>query len=508
MTFATLLACSLLASAPQDRKAFDEYMKDPAGWVKLGAVPAIKLQTTRTATREEAERIKELIQWLQKIESPDVGLSGTMSGGSFSPLGKSEFSSGLLTNHAIEPNQAVAVLVHLGPKALPFLLKALEDSTPTKLVITHGAGFDGGMWYSQELGGNPANTKEWAVLAKKRKGDAFGSATIDKHVVTVGDVCFVALGQIVGRSYSAIRYQPSACIIVNSPTHDEAYRALVREIWESPDADQALLDSLLLDYSTNGVFNGRSLDGWGLGSSLQCDAALRLLYYYPNEAAPLVVERLNKLDVTRGDGMDAWMKTTVQNGVRAVEFIKAVAWTSNAEVRDAVVAVMKRTNDSELFRAGIPASRGKDDRMVLERLKADLAALPKEERGSYGEGYHLLLLLGDHFPESAKPLFAEYVRDPSPQRVLTICHVLLKTRGEWALELLCPLLADSRELRWGYGVAGGSPLSGVSSRACDEAAKTIYAHNPDLVFLIDGDRANLDRQIVAMRKQIDDRQKK
>src|SRR6185436_13894719 len=85
---------------------------------------------------------------------------------------------------------------------------------------------------------------------------------IETYTVKIGDVCFVALGQIVGRFYSAVRYQPTACIIINSPVESPEYRALVREIWESTDPEQALLQSLLVDYSTQGNFNGWSLDGW------------------------------------------------------------------------------------------------------------------------------------------------------------------------------------------------------------------------------------------------------
>ena len=50
----------------------------------------------------------------------------------------------------------------------------------------------------------------------------------------------------------------------------------VREIWSSTNASQRLFDSLLFDYATPGVFNGESLDGWDVGSKLQCEAALRL----------------------------------------------------------------------------------------------------------------------------------------------------------------------------------------------------------------------------------------
>ena len=46
-------------------------------------------------------------------------------------------------------------------------------------------------------------------------------------------MCFVAVGQIVGRGYAAVRYQPTACIVINSPTHDAKLRSDVRAAWVS-----------------------------------------------------------------------------------------------------------------------------------------------------------------------------------------------------------------------------------------------------------------------------------
>jgi hypothetical protein len=35
------------------------------------------------------------------------------------------------------------------------------------------------------------------------------------HVVTVGDLCFVALGQIVNRSSAAVRHQPTGGLVIS-----------------------------------------------------------------------------------------------------------------------------------------------------------------------------------------------------------------------------------------------------------------------------------------------------
>src|SRR5262249_50307293 len=147
-------------------------------------------------------------------------------------------------------------LVEIGPDALPFLLEALEDKTPTKLKVTHNFGI-GGMWFSAELDRNPLSPVEKRalskVLTKADDEDDEDDTRPHSYTVKVGDVCFVAIGQIVGRHYLAVRYQPTAIIVINSPVQTKELRERVRAIWSSKDPARTLLDSLLLDYATQGI---------------------------------------------------------------------------------------------------------------------------------------------------------------------------------------------------------------------------------------------------------------
>jgi hypothetical protein len=251
-------------------------------------------------------------------------------------------------------------LVEIGPDALPFLLEALEDKTPTKLTIVRFWELFGTTYFGTELGGNPLNPVERRVLpnhpfpqlevrlypgktaqeSEENEDDFEGSYTLK-----VGDICFAALGQIVGRPYDAVRYQPTAIVIINSPLERKVLRERVRAIWSSNDPAQKLLDSLLLDYATEGIFNGKSLDGWSQGSNFQVQAALRLLYYFRQETAPLIAARLRSLDVeTGGDPLER----DVRNGVRAVDFIKAVSWCKEPPIQEALADIALRTNDSTI----------------------------------------------------------------------------------------------------------------------------------------------------------------
>lgn len=259
-------------------------------------------------------------------------------------------------DHNRQEFDAFRELVALGPKSMPFLLKALDDKSPTKLTMTHKSAF-GEMWLANELSGNPVNKTEAAVLAEttKRRSDHFEDH-IETYTVKVGDVCFVALGQIVGRSYSAVRYQPTACIVINSPTDDAKLCSQVRGIWASDDANKRLFESLLLDYSTCGIFNGETLDGWSVGSNFQCDAATRLLFYYP-ETAGLIAERLRQCDVNKAQDVDVFIKREVRSGIRAKEFIEAIRWSKDPGIVAALRDTYDRSDDSEIRKAISPTMK-------------------------------------------------------------------------------------------------------------------------------------------------------
>jgi hypothetical protein len=266
--------------------------------LRLEKLPALTLVSGEPVNKKTTEYLKSLIDSLGNIDNPDYGLSTTMSGASFSPVaGHSRGGAFLLTDHALKPAPAIKQLVERGPEALPHLLAALDDQRPTKLKLEHKGGF-GAMWFANELGGNPVNPLERRILNNSKRDQGILEKHIDSYTVKIGDVCLVAIGQIVGRGYQAVRYQPTACIVINSPTEDQELRKQVRAIWESKDPRQRLFESLLTDYATVADYvDGESFDIWGMAGDLQCEAAMRLLYYFPKESAPLIAKRLRDLRV-------------------------------------------------------------------------------------------------------------------------------------------------------------------------------------------------------------------
>lgn len=520
-----VLFCSVVAvclfvglnRTPIVNKAAKSETRDEARWrrlleephVKQGVLPEVKLRSSVATSAEEVVRIKRHIANLANIEKPDFGLSGTMGGMAFAPVAGSEKATGgmLLTDHQLQRSDDLRQLVALGPRALPFLLEALDDKTPTKLRHTHDGGF-GGMFLCSEMGSNPTNSIEQKALASLPKPEiGFSSGRpITDYTVKVGDVCFVIIGQIVGRAYLTVRYQPTAIIIINSPVEDKKLAKAVRYIWSGTNATQRLFESLRFDYATEGVFNGELLDGWDIGSSLQCQAAMRMLYYFPQETSQLLAERLARLDVRKqSQDRTHWTDSYLTNGVRAEEFIKAVAWSDAPPIRRELLDILRRTTDPGLL---LPALTGFDAHggggLVSKRVTGMIAQLPADEGGPFGHGYYLLVALAERLDlESTKAAFTRYLQNASLQRWRTMAHVLRQVRSQSAVEFLSPALKDKREFGWDYALVPGHNEPRRPIRVCDEAAETISLRQPDLPFKLEGEHEHLDRQIAAMRARIE-----
>ena len=104
---------------------------------------------------------------------------------------------------------------------------------------------------------------------------------------------------------------------------------------------------MLIDYATEGIFNGKTLAGWSEGSRYQIEATIRLLYYFPEETAPLIAARLKSLDVSVATS-DASMQRDVKNCVATVAFIEAVSWCQAATIREALADIAKRSDDPQI----------------------------------------------------------------------------------------------------------------------------------------------------------------
>jgi hypothetical protein len=479
--------------------------------VHPGKIPALALLPHKPLDARQISHIKECIALLAEIDSPDYGLSSTMSGAAFLPLGQRSTNMLLLTDHRLKSSRALKTLVEIGPDALPFLLAALDDKTPTKLKIDHESS-SGAMWFADELWGNPVNPAEVRVLGTRRTANEL-ETPIHSYTAKVGDICMVAIGQIAARPYQAIRYQPTACIVINSPTENAALCEKVRRIWSSRDAGQRLFDSLLLDYATEGNYKkGDSFDEWSVGSDFQVGAISRLLYYFPKETVPLVERRLRGLRVEStklpGSAADAdkelqvWAQREVANGAHTVDLLQAVSWCREPPVRQAVHAVFERAGSADILIAALPAIDEGEDELIARRLSFFLKDLPANERGAYGDGYNLLVAGLQRLHAAAKPLFVGYLQGNAPMRRYTVCEALKVKNPDWSLEVLLPMLEDKRPLDiYTHAVAKDNCDRRLPFRVCDGAAETLNRQYSELKFDMRGTEEELDLQIQAIRKQ-------
>lgn len=455
----------------------------------LNPVPEIELDAgSWTATDDERQQIARLIDSLAGIEDPDYGFAPFMSGAQFAPVSdSSSFGAGIIMiNHGLKTSDALRQLVAVGPMALPQLLERLTDETPTKLVMEHGGGF-GAQWYAREIPMNLASEAE--RQARHRLDESTPDGAVDDHVnghpVTIGDVCYVIIGQIVNRGYQSVRYQPTACRVINSPTHDPLIADIVRGIWTSDTPAQRLMDSLLIDLYTKDE------------TDLQCGAAMRLLYYFPDKSAELIARRITGFDLRQPTADNEWRTIYEKNGVRAADFIKAVRASSHPAVIDALLHVVRQTDDPDNFQAAVTAAvveRAPD--LVFDRMQ-QIVSTP--DQGPFGGEYHTLIAAATYFPEKSRELFEIYRGHNTIATLRSTIHALDKPADprDWMTDYLSALLDDRRDTGWEYG----PDYDRQPIRICDEAAK-VLAQNylDDVRFDYEKNPTYLDQQISKMKR--------
>jgi hypothetical protein len=156
-------------------------------------------------------------------------------------------------------------LVARGLDSVPRLIAHISDPTPTKLRVGDGVF----MWrvLSNEYDPKDRNSKRKPHRNEERP---LGPG----YVVKIGDICYSLLGQIVNRRLIAVRYQPTAGLVVNSPVETPMLATLSVRDWGSLDRNSHV-SSLTRDAK-------RAHDVYEAAPALA-----RLAFYYPEEYARL-----------------------------------------------------------------------------------------------------------------------------------------------------------------------------------------------------------------------------
>jgi hypothetical protein len=252
-----------------------------------------RLASGSTPTSESSD-VEALITELCEVNTPAAGPHGTAWASEFMALGEAPvFAGGMLGSSRPATHPAMRRLVQLGATALPGLLAHLEDARETKLVVLHDF-MMGSMWHAHEYDPRVKESPYQQPIELSPVRQQTGS--LKSYTVRVGDVCYVLVGQIVNRQLAAVRYQPSACIVINSPVESPELAAACRKDWQGAtvkDLEQALLVEAERD-------------------SMYFGALKRLCYYYP-ETGKKEAQRLAGLS---GSPVD---KTRMLKAVATVE---------------------------------------------------------------------------------------------------------------------------------------------------------------------------------------------
>jgi hypothetical protein len=226
--------------------------------------------------------VAALIDQLMDVADDGPGAHSTAWASGFIAVDEEpHFLVGVLGSQKPIVHPAMRELVRMGLRALPDLMNHLSDSRKTRQTVktmrygqTHGSFGFMGMWHSDEY------DPRYPDAAKQPGGvNARPQNNVTEYTVQVGDLCYVAIGQIVNRHLAVLRYQPTACLMINSPVRTPALADAVRKDWSGLTAEQHR-DSLIEDVHADGT-------RYDTPAALQ-----RLYFYYPDAADPVALKLL------------------------------------------------------------------------------------------------------------------------------------------------------------------------------------------------------------------------
>jgi hypothetical protein len=482
------VAIGLLAAVGGRAIADDETPPAPAvrPHEPLDVGPSGPLPAT-TVRRAEA-----LVASLARITQRRPGLTEWQAGGPY--FEPTESGPGAAPASGDEAEKVFQEVVALGPAAMPVLLAHLDDSTPTGLVVEHGGGF-GGMWLSAEVDVNPALVDEVRVVNKNlglpedatRERYGFSgddiTRTIFRHVVTVGDVCFALLGQITNRPYEAVRGQPTACIVVNSPTSDPRIAGAVRAQWEGRDIRRALAQRLDSDLWTTDV-------EWPATGALE-----RLLAWYPDSVQEVVVRLLDAVDPVDGGSPSP----DLPGGIDPGSLASSAGTIDRPSVRAALVRLAGRARDAGVLRAALQRLPDLREPELHDHIVAVIRSSVRE----VGNAWAVEALLGEiatRWPDRYPSALSSLLKGHGIEGVYVVVSIAHSRGAPLPLDAWRKLLdVPVKATEW----QSSRPKPLERLRVCDVAAGQIARLRPDLPFDESADTPVRDQRIRAMRRVLD-----
>jgi len=224
------------------------------------------------------EKVESLIDKLVEVSQPGYGYAAYFSGSEFLPYPDTgKMVAEVLGGGAPVRSEVLRQIVEQGIDAVPALIKHIGDDRKIKMKPLQGISV------TEFIDLYDFNNRTRKDIPKGVNRDFFDDDKNhpNKHSLTVGDLCFVALGQIVNRRYSTATYVPSGILSVSSPSYSKRLREIVIQDWQGLTREQhiqRLVEDFNMPDDEDRLF----------------EAYLRLSYYYPETLGPLVIKHLEK----------------------------------------------------------------------------------------------------------------------------------------------------------------------------------------------------------------------
>lgn len=463
---------------------------------------------------------ESLIETLVHENKQGFGYSCSFNGSLFSPFKMYELHSGAskATNAPVH-SDTIEAIVRVGLPAVPSLLNHLDDSRITAIGKVTGH-----EWINYSARYDTGPSGENGLFDDI---DAFRNLA---HSVTVGDLCFVALGQIVNRNYQAIRFQPTGGVIVNSPTALDEVRSRLRREWSE----------LTLESHREGLIRDfKNPDS----RSRRIGAYYRLALFYPDVLGNLVVAELSVLDIDvdrkarneaiellgalvfdqneliknkvrllyessskddafavscltcllKRDSDDLFVlalsniNTTIVPSDFEVELVRLAARSKSKKIADQLLRLFQSSQNDDLlietYHASKATSFSKPELFakVMERLNS---GIPYD-----GAMLSLMEIVAKDFPSKATELFNKFLADRDIRRIKMACRIL-SDNEKLSISILKQFLSDRR-------------MIDESARVGDFAAAAICTDQIFITFDFESSIDERDAQIDAIQKFCD-----
>jgi hypothetical protein len=224
----------------------------------------------------DAEVVR-LIDRLVEVDEDGIGFhTSAWAVGFIAMDDEPEFAGGIIGAPRPSVSPIMRALVRKGVAALPDLINHLSDRRETRFRASAM-----GMWLCEEYDPKVTAARSYAAGPRQRDSLHLGrDNSVASYTLRVGDLCFVAIGQIVNRDLLAIRYQPSSCLVINSPIERPSLATRVRDDWGSLTVEQHK-QSLIRD---------------ALRPAYDADpgALVRLWFYFPEDGEKLALRLLER----------------------------------------------------------------------------------------------------------------------------------------------------------------------------------------------------------------------